>query len=86
MDRKISSGGAPRIASVPSVAGAAVLSSIQHGSSSCTVSLTSSPNDWCLELREGSAACCGLKKEASLEIPMQKSTISLIAAVWAGAE
>ncbi|KAK2116612.1 hypothetical protein P7K49_003498 [Saguinus oedipus] len=84
-DQKISSGGAPRVASATSVAGAVVLSSPRCGSSSCTVSGTGSPTDWCLELREGRAACCGLKKEARPEIPRQKSTISLTAVVLAGA-
>ncbi|KAK2120148.1 Lysophosphatidic acid receptor 1 [Saguinus oedipus] len=50
------------------------------GSSSCRVNGTGSPTDWRLELWEGRAACCGLKKEARPEIPRQKSTNSLIAA------
>ncbi|KAK2120093.1 hypothetical protein P7K49_001479 [Saguinus oedipus] len=37
-------------------------------------------------LWEGRAACCGLKKEATPEIPRQKSTIGLIAAVLASAK
>ncbi|KAK2104735.1 hypothetical protein P7K49_018591, partial [Saguinus oedipus] len=85
MDQKISSGGAPLVASTTLVAGAAVLPSPRRGSSSCRVDGTGSPTDWCLELWEGRAACCRLKKEARLEIPRQKSIISLIAAVLAGA-
>ncbi|KAK2101394.1 DNA repair protein rad52 [Saguinus oedipus] len=85
MNQKISSGGAPRVASATLVAGAVVLPSPRHGSSSCRVNGTGSPTDRCLELWEGRAACYGLKKEATLEIPKQKSTVSLIAAVLAGA-
>ncbi|KAK2103561.1 hypothetical protein P7K49_017417, partial [Saguinus oedipus] len=83
MDQKISSGGALRVASATSVAGAAVLRSTRRGSSSCTVSGTGSPTDWCLELQEGRAAS-GLK-ETRPEIPRQKSTINLTAVVLAGA-
>ena len=65
--------------------GAAVLPVPWHGSSSCRVNGTGSPTDRCLELREGRATCYGLKKEARPEIPGQKSTISLIAAILTGA-
>ena len=67
------------------MAGAAVLLVPWHGSSSYRLNGAGSPTDQCLELREGRAACYGLKKEARLEIPGQKSTISLIAAILAGA-
>ena len=85
MNQQISSGGAPRVASATLVAGAAILPAPWSGSSSCRVNGTGSLTDWCLELREGRATCCGLKKEARPEIPRQKSTISLIAAILAGA-
>ena len=84
MDQQISSGGAPRVASMTLVAGAAVLLAPWRGSSSCRVNGTGYLTDWCLELQEGRAACCGLKKEARPEIPGQKSTISIIAAILAG--
>ena len=83
-DQQISSAGAPQVTSMTLVAGAAVLPTPWCGSSSCRVTGTSSLTDRCLELREGRAACCRLKKEARPEIPGQKSTISLIAAIVAG--
>ena len=85
MDQKIPSGGAPRVASATLVAGAAVLPVPRQGSSLRRVNGTGSPSDQCLELREGRAAYYGLKKEARPEIPGQKSIVSLIAAVLAGA-
>ena len=67
------------------VASTAVVLALQHGSSWCRVNGTGSPSDRGLELREGRVAYYGLKKEARLEIPRQKSTISVNAAVLAGA-
>ena len=83
MDQKIPSGVVPWVASATLVAGAAVLLVPHHGSSWCRVNGTDSPSDQHLELWEGRVAYYGLKKEARLEIPRQKSTISLIAAILA---
>ena len=83
-DQRIPSGGAPRVTSGTPVAGAAVLLVPWCGSSSCRVNGTGSPSDRRLEPQEGRVAYYGLKKEARLEIPGQKSTISLNAAVLAG--
>ena len=84
-NQQISSRGAPRVASATLVASAAVLLVPWCGSSSCRVNGTGSFTDPCMELREGRATCCRLKKEARPEIPRQKSTISLIAAILVGA-
>ena len=68
-----------------SCASAAVLPAPRHGSSWGRVNRTGSPSDRRLGLWKGRVADYGLKKEARLEIPGQKSTISLNAAVLAGA-
>ena len=78
-------GGATRVASATLVAGAAVVLAPWHGSSWGRVNGAGSPSDRGLELQEGRATYYGLKKEARLEIPRQKSTISLNATVLAGA-
>ncbi|KAK2112599.1 hypothetical protein P7K49_012346 [Saguinus oedipus] len=85
MEQKIPSGGAARVASETLVARAAVLPAPRRSSSWCRVNGTGSPSDRGLELQEGRVAYYGLKKEVRLEIPGQKSTISLNAAVLAGA-
>ena len=74
MEQKIPSGGAARVTSVTLVAGAVVLPAPRRGSSWCRVNGTGSPSDQHLELQEGRIAYYGLKKEARLEIPRQKST------------
>ena len=83
MEQKIPSGGAPRVASVTLVAGAAVVPAPRRGSSWCRVNGTGSPSDRRLELQEDRVAYYRPKKETRLEIPGQKSTISLKAAVLA---
>ena len=85
MDQKIPSGGTPRVASTTLVAGAVVLLAPLRGSSWCRVNGTGSLSDQCLELWGGRVAYYRLKKEARLEIPGQKSTISLNTAVLASA-
>ena len=77
MEQKIPNGGVTRVASVTLVAGAAVWPAPRRGSYWRKVNRTGSPSDRGLELREGRVTYYGFKKEAGLEIPGQKSTISL---------
>ena len=72
------------MASVTLVASAVVLLAPWRGGSWWRVNGTGSSSDRRLELREGRVAYYGLKKEARLEIPGQKSTISLNSTVLAG--
>ena len=82
-EQKIPSGGVTRVASATLVAGAEVLPAPWRGSSWSRVNGTGSPSDRGWELQEGRVAYYRFKKEARLEIPGQKSTINLNAAVLA---